>query len=819
MKNTMRILSGLLTCLMVLSALPVFATTTETTSASTPEAFYVDFESFTVEPAYNVSTDSEWIAAGFNKGMAQGYPSISGNTSVGFAAKVVEDDYLGKAWQTPTQADGMYLGVGFDAPVTSGAVKLAFTVKANSGEAFPYILYATAMGTAYSKAESVKNNMAALTKDDDGAYIALFNESNSTDTKKFKRFDNDAYYDIELIVDVDNDVRYLYVDGVMMDECTHTTPIDQMQGFYFVHTSKSFATPKVDNILLTAYDVNSTTMNLVKTVNGDGKVKLVFDEVIDDTVTASDITFKEAGGTNNVTPSAIKVIGNTLEITFDASKATAGREYILTSDKLKSVNGAKGIEAIPFILKAVEEKNETIDGDDYDDINPDDYVTADPTTHRLSWNTETATSDFMIDRIYPMAYTANESSTNWGRAVPVYPVDWDEYRPDDGHGIVLNATGTTNFGLVHNQNTSDEYGVEVYEFEFASNDNLSGTRTKFNVYRNQYKMGLGNRYDGCGDLTFTNDGTWKKVKVVYDTVNDTVQLFLDANMDGTYEKKSGIKNVFATYPYQALDWYSKSGSYFDTAGDPDVIEEGDTTTTTWTVFDNFNSYVIYTPLTMEGARFVDKAGKDTISDSNVWAETTQIKVNFSEAVTEEAIENITVTKAETEDDIITDAALSEDGKTAILTVAGIVGSATYTINVPATVKSAANTPVTATTYTFTTGAGKFEINDFALTNADGTPIAAGTTDAENGNSLKVTADITNSNGTNKDVTIIYALYSGTTLVDVNFKDIKITPTSGDIDEDFTTKKDVTFDSWKAFIWDGFDTAVPQIEAFSGGAIN
>lgn len=821
MKNTMRILSGLLTCLMVLSMLPVFATTTETTSASTPEAFYADFESFTVEPDVTKSTDSEWIAAGFNKGMSQNYNSISGNKTSGFAAKVVEDDVLGKAWKTPAKSDALYLGVGFDEPVTSGAVKLAFTVKGAVGDGFPFILYAQKMGTSYGqKIDGVQVRKSAymgqlerMTSGGTGGRIYLSKDGGyaKSDDSQYSYFNIGGYHDVELIVDVDTDKRYLYVDGQKVGEHTNGSDysIDSMQGYYFLHTSTSWETPMIDNILLTTYDVNSTTMNLVKTVNGDGKVKLVFDEVIDDSeLIASDITFKEAGGTNNVTPSAIKVIGNTLEITFDASTATAGREYILSSDKLKSVNGEKKSTSIALVLKNAAEVKESITAlKDYDDLNISDYVTVDVDdegngTHKMS-KTDKYTETFAKETIFPMAHGEGYNGSNWSNQSAIYPVDWDKYRPDDGHGNVLSLGSYTGYYLANNQDTENEYGVEVYEFDFA-------TKNKSNNY---FQLQNNNSADSSAtsrtkiNKTFSQTGTWHHVKLEYDTVNDTATLYLDGD---TGTVLTGVTKYLGLRIH--TNW-----CMFDPVDDGACLDGADpgaaTTSPNWFVLDNFESYILYTPLALEGARFVDKAGKDTISDSNVWAETTQIKVNFSEAVTEEAIENITVTKADSEDDIVTDAALSADGKTAILTVAGIVGSATYTINVPAGVTT------TATTYTFTTEPGKFEINDFALTNADGTPIAAGTTDAENGNSLKVTADITNSNGTNKDVTIIYALYSGTTLVDVNFKDIKITPTSGDIDEDFTTKKDVTFDSWKAFIWDGFDTAVPQIEAFSGGAIN
>ena len=810
MKNTMRILSGLLTCLMVLSMLPVFATTTETTSASTPEAFYADFESFTVEPDVTKGTDSEWKAAGFNKGMAQNYNSISGNASSGFAAKVVEDDVLGKAWQTPAGPQ-MYLGVGFDAPVTSGAVKLAFTMKASSSAEFPFIRYATEMGTAWGSTDTVKKYMGMIEKTGIGNQVFLsgssYGKANGTNAASYY---TDSYVDIEWIVDIDTDTRYLYADGRKIAEYKNGTdqPIDGLEGFYFEHGSgkTSVPTPMVDNILLTTYDFDSETMNLVKTVNGDGKVKLVFDEVIDDSeLTAADISFKEAGGTNNVAPSAIKVIGNTLEITFDASAATAGREYILSSDKLKSVNGAKRIEPMAMILKDLTDVKETITAlDTYDDIDPDDYVTTPTDTHKTAWNTGLPTSEFKKTRIYPLIYdTAYMGSWDMSGNCYIFPLDYDAFATNANltdkteHGTVLTPYAYTGYRLAYNQDKENEYGVEVYEFDFATTDS------------DTIKLLQGNDHLGADNTTTSTtltvtrktDGTWQHAKLVYDTVNDTAQLFIDDNASQVVENVTNYLSLSYSPGSCRLDPIDNGA-----CGLSGVVK-------TWEVFDNFESYVLYTPLVMEGARFVDKAGKDTISDSNVWAETTQIKVNFSEAVTEEAIENITVTKADSEDDIVTDAALSADGKTAILTVAGIVGSATYTINVPAGVTT------TATTYTFTTEPGKFEINDFALTNADGTAITAGTTDAENGNPLKVTADITNSNGTNKDVTIIYALYSGTTLVDVNFKDITITPTSGDIDEDFTTKKDVTFDSWKAFIWDGFDTAVPQIEAFSGGAIN
>ncbi len=822
MKKMMRILSSMLACLMLLSVLPVFASTTEeASSASAPEAFYADFENFTVEPDVTKSTDNEWIAAGFDKGMAQNYNTISGNKTSGFAAKVVEDAVLGKAWKTPAKSDALYLGVGFDEPVTSGAVKLAFTVKGAVGDGFPFIHYAQKMGTSYGqKIDGVQvrkstymGQLERMTSGGTGGRIYLSTDGTyaKSDYSQYSYFNIDGYHDVELIVDVDTDKRYLYVDGIKVGEHTNSTDysIDSMQGYYFLHTSTSWETPMIDNILLTTYDFDSETMNLVKTIEGDGKVKFVFDEVIDDSeLTASDISFKEVGGTNTVAASAINVVGNTLEITYDATNATAGREYILTADNLKSVNGAKGIESIVMVLKELAEVKKTITAlDTYDDIDPDDYVTTPADTHKTAWNTGLPTSDFKKTRIYPLIYS-NAYMGSWGLDgnCYIFPLDYDTFAANANltdkteHGTVLTPYAYAGYRLAYNQDKENEYGVEVYEFDFATTD-----ADTIKLLQGGDHLGADNTTTSTNlTVSYTKDGTWHHAKLVYDTVNDTAQLFIDNNAS---QIVTGVTN------YLSLS-YSPGYCRLD------PIDNGACKTsgvyTTWEVFDNYESYVLYIPLTMEGVRFVDNAGKDVIAESNVAPETTQIKVNFSEAVTEASIAGITVSKAGSEVNNVTGVALSADGKSAILTVAGLEGNATYTINVPASVATPAGISATEATYTFTTAAGRFDISDFALTNADGTAIAAGTTDATNGNSIKITAEIVNTNGTNKDVTVIYALYNGTKLVDVGTRNVEITPFSGDINESFTTKKGVTYDSWKAFMWNGFTSAVPVLTAFSGG---
>ncbi len=358
MKKTTKILSSLLACVMLISALPVFVSASDTA----PEAFFCDFEEgFSTGVDFYKSQDSEFIAAGFNKGMALNYNSISGNATTGFAAKVVEDAQMGKAYQTPAGVE-MYFGVGFDEPVYSGAVKFSYRMTAEN-EHLPFVMYAQTMGTAYGKTESVKQYMGQIEGTASGCQVMLSGSktySQAPNTTK-KSMSAGSYYTVEWIVDIDTDTRYLIIDGVEMGSITEpdTNPINSIQGFYFNHSGSSHikrAMPKFDDITLTVYDMNSDTMNHIQTVRSEGKVKFVFDEIIDASgLSAGDITFTEAGGDSEAEALDVSVVGNTLEVTYDADAVIEDREYVLMADNLKSKNGGKIAGETVAILKRSED--------------------------------------------------------------------------------------------------------------------------------------------------------------------------------------------------------------------------------------------------------------------------------------------------------------------------------------------------------------------------------------------------------------------------------------------------------------------------------
>lgn len=354
MNKRTKFISGILVCLMVISAVPVFGSAAE----DTPEAFFVDFEEgFSTGIDFYESQDDEFIAAGFNKGMAKNYNIISGNKNDGFAAKVVEDSVMGKAYQTPAGVD-MYLGIGFDEPVCSGAVKLSYRMRGDN-QGFPFVMYAQKMGAAFGSAESVKTYMGQIERLSSGCQVTLSGSktySQAANTTK-KSLSGSNYYTLEWIVDVDTDTRYLFVDGVEMGRFTEpsTNPIDSIQGFYFDHsggTHSKYSMPMIDDITLTAYDTNSNTMKHIKTVRSKGKVKLVYDEIIDSTdLSAEDITFLEAGGDSEVEALDIAVVGNTLEVTYDARSVIDDREYVVQSKNIRSKNGKKPAGETVAILK------------------------------------------------------------------------------------------------------------------------------------------------------------------------------------------------------------------------------------------------------------------------------------------------------------------------------------------------------------------------------------------------------------------------------------------------------------------------------------
>lgn len=104
----------------------------------------------------------------------------------------------------------------------------------------------------------------------------------------------------------------------------------------------------------------------------------------------------------------------------------------------------------------------------------------------------------------------------------------------------------------------------------------------------------------------------------------------------------------------------------------------------------------------------------------------------------------------------------------------------------------------------------FELSDLDITKADGSEISVGNT-GNDGLKIEVTADVLSAFA-EKDVTVIYALYNDDELVDAKAEVVAV-PKSG-LSKEFTTKANVTYDSVKAFIWDGLTTMTPLTVAKS-----
>lgn len=109
------------------------------------------------------------------------------------------------------------------------------------------------------------------------------------------------------------------------------------------------------------------------------------------------------------------------------------------------------------------------------------------------------------------------------------------------------------------------------------------------------------------------------------------------------------------------------------------------------------------------------------------------------------------------------------------------------------------------------------LSNLDITMADDSEIMLpGSTGAE-GIEIKVTVDAINTYTSDSDVVFVCALYNDDELVDMASKVVTIPALMFDAKElsaEFTTETDVEYDTVKAFIWDGVDTAVSQTASVS-----
>ncbi len=765
MKKTKRFLSCMLACLMLFSALPVFATTAEATaSASTPEAFACNFEGVTATTAGDATTASELTAEGFKW--------VTSDTAAKF--KIVNDDTYGNTLGFTGTGS---IGAAFDAPVTTGKVHIAFSFKAGT---FGYVRPIGTLGAVPGTTNT--NNIEV--DGDKIMYIGALEESKfyvkngSLTNAGESNLTSGSWNYIEIVVDLDSNSWSGYLNGTLVATTTKALtsansmdPLPQLQGFYFYNGDNVEQDGLVDNLVMSYEPVESEGVSVLATdyaADADGgKIDIYFSDALNTTPAKEDISIIKCGAENTITVSDVDVLDHMMTVSYSGA-LEKGCEYAVAFADDLGINDAAYVYCEPD-SEAVTYYAGSSDG----------YETFNDTTGYTIFNSSSygerkqVTKSDYLDVFHAEGYTTQpyvayvDSSTGY-YAPEATPSDY----------ALGSFSSNTHYRLL--DIIPEDFGIETYEFDIK---NSAGTQKLYALMDNQYSSSYATDTNQIASLSSKD---WYTIRLDYDT--QTKILYFQS---GTTKKQFNMTNGFSI-PL-ALKSPSIGGKYATL------------------MIDNYRSYVTYTPLNVEKVRYIDAS--DNVTGLNtISPETTSVEITFSEAVTEASLAGITVKKNGSEDDKVTARDLSDDGKTAILTVGALDAETSYVINVPETVIAATNSPCTAKTYTVTTGAapeGEYTISELKLVDANGAELAAGTT----GTSVKVTAKVEKIKDGNKKVTVIYALYDGTTLVDADFEEITLTTSTNEIDKTFETDSGIAFTKCKAFVWDGVTSAVPLVTSY------
>lgn len=758
-----KLLSSLLAVLVVLTCMSGISVCAVQTSAN---AFFCDFEDFTT----GANTASAFTDEGF-KWMTVG------NAVIG------EDATYGKI----LTSEKIYnLGASFANPVTTGKVRLSFSAR---GGSLGYVYFAGVMGTSNKAADGTAETYTIAAPGQYG--INLFKAGSSTEADVVS-WNVGQWYHFDIVVDIDANSWSTYIDGVLgasartLTADGDTDPIPRIQGVYFANAGDRAPdiAGAIDNVALSYEAPGEDKMQVLSSKVTEGTdadvIRVGFSEELVDGITASDVTITECGTSTTIGISSVNVVDNQMTITCASTLAEA-KEYVITfGANVKSASGkaVKG-EAYAYLPSDSATTVEVTTYTELKDFEDLETITENYTNAAGEPKTAEGVSNAYAKNIlrYVNYYANPADSTCTARAVKT-AVNESDKGNTQASGSALGSNVWAKVRLLDIIPT--DVGVETYEFDFVYTD-ATGTKLVLK-HTNGASTSTGTITDVMEGISKSN--TWKHMKIDYDTINDTISVYIDGSLN---KKTTGITAF--DHPL----FYSNNAS------------------SPYLAIDNYTSYVTVTTteLSLEKVRYVDAFGNVTGANT-ISPETTQIEITFSEAMDDSTIDDITLSKG-----VITSRDLSDDGCVVILGVAGMLpGGTPVTLTVPTSVASeAGNTLKSERVYNVITLAGKYEISNLALT-VNGSEIAQEGTTAAAGDTVVVTADVVNTKAVGKIVAVVYAFYNDDQLVDIQARNVEITNTeyTKAISESFTTKANTSYDKVKAFIWDGLTTAVPQTEA-------
>lgn len=628
-------------------------------------------------------------------------------------------------------------------------------------------------------------------------------------------FEKDRWYSVDTIYDLANSKASYYIDGEKIGESTGPTQIMQA-GLRFMCKEMDQGTSYYKNMKL-----DTGVAAQITDTNDNGAV-LEFTRPIED-FDASCVTVKclETGETPTVT---VEKVNNMKYKIKYSMRANIGGDYTLTlNDAFAATNG-------------ISEK--TVVYSQKPSISYGYYINDDFESYTVEGEADSRNA---------------ESSTFWTKNTGV---STDTIAQDGGSGVAGNSTYAVTYGenkvlkldgsVVPNKSKASEVGFKYALSGYTANSTNSGAKGKIQIKFDVKNVAqpnagvtattppvftLASNPAGAKMLGITNDTLYvysKTSKDVFDampsgdhihTLAPTPTGFHAVEISLDFDKSTQTISVDGKDYYTCSIYY-----YLAERGLPWLrfiqlkhsksTQEG--APNEWSTEDYGKAYTLIDNLKVINPDSVSMTGIKSVQYSTdnvnyspavdkVDSATKYVKIDFTEAMSADTLENIKLMQGSTA--VGATGAASNDNKTYTLTLTdNLAVNTEYTLNIPITVKNADNNSL-AREYNgkITTTAGTFKI-DLLDIQKNGTTVAKSDIAAQD--AINAVVNLTNTEGREGEAYLCICVYNDDVMTQVNFDKINLKTES-------TKSVPITVASTanikvKAFLWNDFATMKPLI---------
>lgn len=322
-----KLLSSLLTAVMVLSMLSVMPV--GATQLYTSDAFFNDFEDFSV----GGGDKAQFSANGFK---SYNLSRVETGTTFSIAS---EGDY----GHVLKSANGGYLYIPFDNPVTSGKVSMGFSL--NTTGAFGHIQ--AALNAPMSSSAPARSICLTGQK-----YIRILDGEIPEDyASSESNHEANTWHYIKVVVDVEENSWTIYRDGEEIGKHVWSTDIKTVYGFSFYLNGKKSGF--IDNI---SVDFNPNAgvraLSSKTSVNSDGDTEISAILTEWKALDKDNVKVMQCGTDVTATVKDVKVVGNKVAVTVGGTME-AGFEYVVDCDGAEIFSYTEPSEGDNVYVKSV----------------------------------------------------------------------------------------------------------------------------------------------------------------------------------------------------------------------------------------------------------------------------------------------------------------------------------------------------------------------------------------------------------------------------------------------------------------------------------